>query len=150
MVKIMKKTIVFLMLIFLLGCIAKAPIQDAMQDVEEETIMKVPASGFEDVDEMIVEQDASSVKEFRIEAFKYDFEPAVIEVDKGDKVRLIVISTDVDHGIAIPEYGISLGAPVGEEVSVEFVADKTGEFRFYCNVYCGSGHKEMAGKLLVR
>jgi len=35
-------------------------------------------------------------------------------------------------------------------VEFEFVADKVGEFNFFCNVYCGEGHSEMGGKLVVR
>lgn len=39
---------------------------------------------------------------------------------------------------------------MGEENAVEFVADKSGTFPFYCNVFCGGGHKEMQGKLIVK
>ena len=42
-------------------------------------------------------------KEFRITAKQFQFEPSTIEVSKGDKVRLIVTSIDVPHGIAIRE-----------------------------------------------
>lgn len=33
--------------------------------------------------------------------------------------------------------------------TVEFVVDKTGSFRYYCNVPYGSGHKSMGGNLVV-
>ena len=42
-------------------------------------------------------------KEFKITAKQFAFEPEIIEVNKGDRVRLIVTSTDVPHGIGIPE-----------------------------------------------
>ena len=35
-------------------------------------------------------------------------------------------------------------------VLIEFIADKTGTFTFKCNVPCGSGHKTMAGTLIVK
>ena len=67
----------------------------------------------------------------------------------GDKVRLKVKSIDVDHGLAIPEFGVNLILKPNELQTVEFVADKKGEFPFFCSVYCGVGHGGMRGKLIV-
>ncbi len=90
------------------------------------------------------------VKEFRVEAFQFGFDPAVIEVNKGDKVRIIAESRDVPHGFAIDEYGINLYLDGLRPETVEFIADKAGTFTFYCNVPCGSGHRSMKGKLIVK
>lgn len=89
------------------------------------------------------------VKEFKMTAKQFAFEPATIEVNKGDKVRLIVTSTDVPHGIAIPEYGINERLDVGKPVTIEFTADKQGTFTSFCSVFCGSGHGSMKGKIIV-
>ena len=32
---------------------------------------------------------------------------------------------------------------------VRFVPDRTGEFTFNCDIFCGTGHEEMAGTLTV-
>src|SRR3989344_1497102 len=93
---------------------------------------------------------AAEVSEFSIVAKNWEFDPAEITVNKGDTVRLLITSVDVDHGFAIPEFGVSEKLSPGEEVTVEFVADKTGEFTFFCNVFCGSGHQEMRGRLIVQ
>jgi len=93
---------------------------------------------------------AAEVREFSIVAKNWEFDPAEITVNKGDTVRLLITSVDVDHGFAIPEFGVSEKLSPGEEVTVEFVADKTGEFTFFCNVFCGSGHQEMRGRLIVQ
>ncbi len=93
---------------------------------------------------------SGNVKEFKITAKQFEFSPSVIEVNKGDKVRLIVTSTDVPHGIAIKEYGINENLPVGKPVTIEFTADKEGSFTAYCSVFCGSGHGNMKGKLIVK
>lgn len=86
----------------------------------------------------------SDVKEFKISAFKYYFDPNVITVKRGDRVKIIIDNVDVLHGIKIPELSLS-----GNEV-VEFTADKNGEFIWYCNTYCGSDHRQMQGKLIVQ
>ena len=90
-----------------------------------------------------------TVKEFKMTAKQFAFEPSTIEVNKGDKVRLIVTSTDVPHGIAIPEYGINERLDVGKPVTIEFTADKQGSFTAFCSVFCGSGHSAMKGKIIV-
>src|SRR3989338_6358932 len=90
------------------------------------------------------------VKEFKITAKQFVFEPETIEVNKGDRVRLIVTSTDVPHGIGIPEYGINERLDVGKPVTIEFIADKEGSFSSFCSVFCGSGHSKMKGKIIVK
>ena len=90
------------------------------------------------------------VKEFRITSKQFAFEPSTIEVNKGDKVKLIVTSVDVPHGIAIPEYGINERLDPGKPVTIEFTADKEGTFTTFCSVFCGSGHSNMKGKIIVK
>ena len=91
-----------------------------------------------------------AVKEFKITAKQFQFDPATIEVNKGDRVRLLVTSIDVPHGIAIKEYGINQRLDVGKEAVIEFTADKDGTFTVFCSVFCGSGHSGMKGKLIVK
>ncbi len=91
-----------------------------------------------------------NVKEFKIEAFQFGFDPAIIEVNQGDDVRIIASSRDVPHGFAIDEYGINLYLDGLRSKTVEFTADKAGTFTFYCNVPCGGGHSSMRGKLIVK
>ena len=90
------------------------------------------------------------VKEFKMTAKQFAFEPEIIEVNKGDMVRLIVTSIDVPHGISIPEYGINERLNPGEPVTIEFIADKEGTFTAFCSVFCGSGHSNMKGKIIVK
>jgi cytochrome c oxidase subunit 2 len=92
----------------------------------------------------------SEVKEFIITARQWEFEPSTITVNKGDTVRLIITSTDVTHGIIIPQFGVNLVLDPGQTETVEFVADKIGKHPFYCNVYCGAGHSQMKGVLIVK
>lgn len=89
-------------------------------------------------------------KEFSMIAKQWSFEPAEVIVNRGDTVRLRVKSIDVPHGIVIKEYGIDEKLERDEEVTIEFVADKSGEFVFYCNVFCGKEHQDMEGKLVVK
>ena len=58
-------------------------------------------------------------------------------------------SVEGEHGIAIPQFGISETLPLGEDVHAEFIADEKGTFGFYCNVPCGSGHSSMDGIIVI-
>ena len=89
------------------------------------------------------------IKEFSITAKQFDFEPDTIRVNKGDLVKISIESVDVEHGIRISEFNVNKNLKPGETVDIEFVADKIGEFDFFCNVYCGDGHREMKGRLIV-
>jgi len=92
---------------------------------------------------------SGSVKEFSMIAKKWQFDPSVINVKQGDKVRLKIKSIDVAHGFSLLDFNVNENLEPGKEITVEFVADKKGEFTFFCSVFCGVGHIGMKGKLVV-
>ena len=87
--------------------------------------------------------------EITMTAKNYEFDPSVITVKKGEKVRLIITATDRDHGIKIDGYDINQVLEKGDPTTIEFTADKAGTFEFKCSVYCGMGHRKMKGRLVV-
>jgi cytochrome c oxidase subunit II len=89
------------------------------------------------------------VREITVIAKKYEFLPDPIGVKEGEKVRLIVSTPDVTHGIGIKEYKINRTVQKGKDEVIEFTADKAGVFTVSCTVYCGNGHGQMKGKLMV-
>lgn len=119
---------------------------------EEETTLGIEGNVNTDVSieqEEEEEEDAPSVKQFTLTAKQWEFSPSVIRVRRGDTVRLSIKSIDVNHGIAIPDFNVSNELKSGETVHLEFVANKTGTFSFFCTVFCGSGHNTMKGTLVV-
>jgi cytochrome c oxidase subunit II len=84
-------------------------------------------------------------------AKKFAFEPARIEVNEGETVRLMVRSADGVHGVGIKKFKVAEEVPRGgTPVMIEFTATAVGEFEILCSEYCGKGHEEMAAKLVVR
>jgi len=92
---------------------------------------------------------APAVREFTMTAKNYVFDPGVITVKKGEKVRLIITATDRDHGIKLDAFDVNQVLKKGDPTTIEFTADKVGTFEFKCSVYCGMGHRKMKGKLVV-
>lgn len=98
-------------------------------------------------------QPTGETKEFHVRSFNFGFDPPTIEVNAGDKVRIILTSDDVPHGLAINEFvGVNkrVDPSPAEPTVIEFLADKRGEFTFYCSIPCGDGHIDMKGKLIVK
>ncbi|MBV9957953.1 MAG: cupredoxin domain-containing protein [Acidobacteria bacterium] len=89
------------------------------------------------------------VAEIRVTARKFDFSPQVITVQKGQTVKLVVTSTDVEHGFAIKELKIKERVEAKETKVITFKPEAAGRYRFYCSVYCGDGHEDMTGELVV-
>ncbi|MEK6904547.1 MAG: cupredoxin domain-containing protein [Nanoarchaeota archaeon] len=95
------------------------------------------------------QQMTGELKTFKMTAKKWEFSPSVITVSQDDHIRLEITSIDVNHGFSIEDFGIDAKLQPGKTEVVEFIADKKGTFEFYCSVYCGEGHKEMEGTLIV-
>lgn len=88
--------------------------------------------------------ETSQAKEIKISAYRFGYEPAAVTVKKGQKIRLVINNTDTLHGIRIPDLGLA-----GND-QLEFTANKTGEFPWFCNNFCGQGHQGMSGKLIIQ
>ena len=99
-------------------------------------------------------------------ASNFEFDPAVIHLKVGDKVRLQVISSDRTHGLhisAFPDGAKANTAPglafifgedcwklkKGESVPVDIEATEPGTYSFLCCKLCGPGHKRMKGQIVV-
>ncbi len=87
--------------------------------------------------------------EIDMTARQWAFEPSTIRVKEGDRVRLNIKNEDVTHGFAIFEFDVNERLLPGKTTTIEFTADKKGEYTFFCSVTCGKGHRDMKGKLIV-
>jgi heme/copper-type cytochrome/quinol oxidase subunit 2 len=84
--------------------------------------------------------------------------PGNIFVNQNDLVYIKVRNTD-EHaqGFALPNFGINNETIVGaQNASVPtdtyitaFFADQPGIYEFFCTIYCGPGHDQMIGYLVV-
>ncbi len=89
-------------------------------------------------------------KEIEVVARRFAFEPSRIEVNVGERVRLRVVSADGVHGLEIKKFKVKKEIPRGTTpVVIEFTASEAGEFPILCSEYCGDGHEDMQGQLVV-
>ena len=86
-----------------------------------------------------------------ITARRFAFEPAEIEATVGEPLRLVVRSADGVHGLEIKKLKIKKEVPRGgEPVTIDFTATTEGTFPILCSEFCGKGHTDMTGMLIVR
>lgn len=84
-----------------------------------------------------------------VTAKKFEFEPSTIELKVGEPVVLEVTTVDRKHGMKSPELGIDAVIVPGKPTLVHLTPDRPGTFSFHCSVFCGSGHEDMTGTIVV-
>lgn len=84
-----------------------------------------------------------------ITARKFDFSPDSITLKKGEPVVLEISSADREHGFNLRAFGVRTNISPGKVSRIRFTPDKTGKFTFSCDVFCGDGHEDMTGTVIV-
>ena len=85
----------------------------------------------------------------RAEASPWRFYPEEITVPVGSEVTFYMTSTDVQHGFDLLGTNINVMVLPGQVSKMTRTFDEVGELPFVCNEYCGVGHHNMYGKLIV-
>ena len=110
-------------------------------------------------------QAPAQERSFTITARKYAYDPPVLHLNRGDRVHIRLVAKDVTHGFYLEGYDVDakvrpenptfwLRNPSKEEGykevgEIDFVADRTGKFRYRCSITCGYMHPFMQGELIV-
>jgi cytochrome c oxidase subunit 2 len=89
------------------------------------------------------------LREIKVTARGFEFNPKTINVTKGERVRLAVTSEDVDYAFAIKELDIDQAIKAKQTKVIELTPTKEGRFEFSCSVSCGDRHPDMVGELVV-
>lgn len=85
-----------------------------------------------------------ATKEFTVSAQNFSFDLKSIKVNKGDTVKVTFKVADGYHDLKIDELNVATNRlNAGQEQTVQFVADKAGQFEYYCSV---NSHRAMGMK----
>jgi cytochrome c oxidase subunit 2 len=88
-------------------------------------------------------------REIHITAKKFEFTPDTITVKRGESIVLVISSQDRKHGFNLRAFGIRTDVNPGGTARIRFTPNKTGKFTFSCDVFCGEGHEDMTGTIIV-
>ncbi|MBI2662498.1 cupredoxin domain-containing protein [Candidatus Woesearchaeota archaeon] len=136
----MKKTIIpFLLILVLTLTISACTTSSSETTANTQVTTAATASTSDNTD-----------KEVHIDMFNFGFIQDPITIQKGDRVRLRITSSQGTHSLTIPELGLSTGAiSAGQQQVLEFTAKQSGAFNYFCTIPCGSGHRTMRGQLTI-
>lgn len=147
----MKKMLMILVAVMLSGVVlsACAPSATPAQDAAVPEVEVIEETQMIETESEEVEMSDASIKEFTVEGSNMKFAPTTLTVSEGDTVRITFKNVEGFHDFVIDEFDVAtkqFQAP-GEEV-VEFVADQSGSFEYYCSV---GQHRQMGmvGTLVV-
>lgn len=84
-----------------------------------------------------------------IVAQRFRYTPNTIQVKRGEAVILAIRALDFAHGFNLPDLKIRADLIPGQTVNVRIQPMQAGKFTFLCDNFCGNGHEEMNGTLIV-
>lgn len=84
-----------------------------------------------------------------IEAGSFYYKPNLIRVKKGEKIKVTLNAVSMVHNFNIDEFNVKgPNTQSGASSTIEFTADKAGEFEFYCSIGQHRANGQV-GKLIV-
>ena len=84
-----------------------------------------------------------------IKVKRFEYSPKEVTLKKGVPVVLQLSSLDVPHGFNLPDLNVRADVIPGKPVKLRIVPQQTGRFVFHCDIFCGSGHEELEGAIVV-
>lgn len=84
-----------------------------------------------------------------MEARRFRFTPNEITVRRGETVTLAIRSIDFTHGFSLPDLGLRSDLIPGKVTRIKLIPTRAGKFTFLCDNFCGDGHENMNGILIV-
>ena len=92
---------------------------------------------------------AQSDRVIKIRAKKFEFSPNPIMLKQGEPVVLELSTDDVTMGFNAPDFDVRADIVPGKGAQVRLVPRQAGTFDFHCDIFCGDGHEEMSGQIVV-
>ena len=93
--------------------------------------------------------DSQEYVTITVEGGNFYFSPNEIRVKQGEKVKIVFKNVQGTHDFVLDEFDVKTSIiSTGESEEVMFVADRSGEYEFYCSV---GSHREMGmvGTIIV-
>jgi cytochrome c oxidase subunit 2 len=92
---------------------------------------------------------AQAPQVIKVSVKKFEYSVTQITVRKGVPVAIELTSLDRQHGFSLPAFGMRGDVNPGEVTRIAFTPDKTGSFEYLCDIFCGEGHEDVTGTLIV-
>ncbi|MTW09117.1 cytochrome c oxidase subunit II [Pseudoduganella eburnea] len=92
---------------------------------------------------------AADAPRIQVTARKFQFTPNPIVIPRGVDVILEITAVDFMHGFSVPELKFRTDLMPGRVTRIPLRINHAGPVDFLCDNFCGDGHEEMNGRILV-
>ena len=85
----------------------------------------------------------------KVSAKRFDYTPGVIRLKRGVPVMIELTSEDIVMGFSAPDFGVRADVLPGKTARVRIDPVRAGTYTFVCDIFCGTGHEDMSGTIIV-
>ena len=85
----------------------------------------------------------------KVSVKKFEYSVGQIIARKGTPVVIEITSEDRLHGFSLAAFGVRGDVAPGEVTRIAFTPGKAGVFEYLCDIFCGEGHEDPTGTLIV-
>ena len=136
--------VVFIVTVAVSGVVAGIDLPSPFERIDPNTLSEDPYFAQGGVREL-----APYKYEVHIRAQTWQWNPNQIRVPAGSTVTFFLASQDVQHGFKVQNTNINIMVLPGQVSKVTYTFEEPGEYYFVCHEYCGVGHQEMYGIIIV-
>src|SRR3989344_676203 len=94
-------------------------------------------------------ESSTSARVVEVTVTGWSFTPSTITATKGEALEVRLVGGTGDHSFNVPDLGIDVAISGGQTKTVTIPTDRAGTFPFKCEVFCGSGHSDMHGTIVI-
>jgi cytochrome c oxidase subunit II len=73
----------------------------------------------------------------------------ILKLQKGVEYTLHLSALDVNHGFSLFPINVNFQVVPGYDYGLRITPNAAGDFRIICNEFCGIGHHNMVGRVIV-
>lgn len=140
------------LIVLFIGSVTYGAVAAGVTMIDDREDVVDPDNLDEEFPEPGVEQVGENEYEVHVIAGQFFFDPGTfdpIEVPENSEVTFKVTSPDVIHSFSIVGTNANTMVIPGEVASLTVEVDEPGHYGIVCNEYCGGGHHNMEGELVV-
>ena len=93
--------------------------------------------------------DVDQERVIKVVAQRFVYSPNEIVIKKGEPVVVEFTAIDFRHGFKVPDLDLRADLPPERVTRIRIKPENVGAYDFLCDNFCGSGHEEMSGRIVV-
>jgi len=117
---------------------------------DKEKLLQNPSAWNDCINGDYIADPNKDTVEIEMSVYQWKYSYCTITVYKNQRVIITIQSLDVPHGISVENFQINSFISPNNISKIEFIATESGEFTYYCTVFCGEGHAFHKGILIVK